>query len=68
MIVKNIESLCRKRGIRINRLETELGFSHGAIRKWDTHPPTIWKVKSVADYFGIKVDDVLEGQSNGGAD
>lgn len=63
MIVENIKSLCRLNGTNINRIEVECKFSHGAIRHWDDNPPSVWKVKAVADLFGVTVDDIIREQT-----
>lgn len=59
MIVGNIRKLAEKSGLSINKLETAVGLSSGTINKWDKNAPSIHKVKAVADYFGVSVDDLL---------
>ena len=59
LILDNIRAICEKRGISTFMLERELGFGDGTITKWKTASPTIGKLKRVADYFGVTVDDLL---------
>ena len=59
VILDNIRTMCEKRGISTFVLERELGFGDGTITKWKTASPTVGKLKRVADYFGVTVDDLL---------
>ena len=60
MITKNIETLCKKKGISISALEKALSFGNNTIAKWETSSPTIARLKAVADYFGCTVDELLK--------
>lgn len=64
MILDNIRMMCAKRGISTFVLERELGFGDGTIRKWKTASPTVGKLKRVADYFGVTVDELLREDSD----
>nr|DAX17795.1 MAG TPA: repressor protein [Caudoviricetes sp.] len=59
VILDNIRAMCAKRGISTFVLERELGFGDGTIIKWKTASPTVGKLKRVADYFGVTVDELL---------
>ena len=59
MILNNLKRICSERGITINRIEQDCGFSHGSVRKWSNHPPTITRAKVVCDYLGIRLDDLF---------
>lgn len=59
MIYENISNLCRNSGISISRLEKEMGFGNATIRGWTNSSPTVEKLKAVADYFGVTVDELL---------
>ena len=61
-----IKELCRSNNISVNQLETELEFSRGSIYKWDVNIPSIEKVKTVADYFGVTIDYLYSDSRNGG--
>ena len=64
VILDNIRMMCAKRGISTFVLERELGFGDGTIIKWKTASPTVGKLKRVADYFGVTVDELLREDSD----
>lgn len=64
LIFKNVLSLCKSRGISIARLERETGLGNATIRGWVTSSPTVEKLKAVADYFGVTVDELLSDDGN----
>ena len=47
--------------ISVSELESELEFSRGSLCKWNVNVPSITKVKAVADYFHVTVDELLKG-------
>ena len=61
MITKNIEALCKQRGISISGLEKQLGFGNSTISKWAKSSPTVERLAAVADYFGVTIDNILSG-------
>lgn len=65
MIYTNIIKLCQSRKISIARLEKETGLGNATIRGWNTSSPTVEKLKAVADYFGVTIDDLLSGPKDG---
>lgn len=64
MIYTNISNLCRENGISIARLERETGLGNATIRGWATSSPTVEKLKAVADYFGVTVDELLSDEQS----
>lgn len=60
MIFANVSRLCRERGISIARLERDLGIGNATIRNWNVSSPTVDKLKRVADYFGVTLDELLQ--------
>lgn len=64
MIYENISRMCQKRGISISRLEKELGFGNATIRGWVSSSPTVERLKAVADYFGVTVDDLISNRND----
>ena len=58
-IYDNIRLLCRDKGRKISELETELGFPRSSIAKWNENIPSVLKVKKVADYFGVTMEELL---------
>ena len=59
MLLNNIATLCRDKGISVAKLEKELGFGNATIRMWAKSSPSIEKVKAVADFFGVSVDRLI---------
>lgn len=62
MILKNISMLCKEKGISIAKLEKEVGLGNGTIGKWAESSPKVDSLKSVADYFGVTVDSLIENR------
>ena len=63
MIFENITQLCKEKGITISRLEKEAGLGNATVRGWEESIPKVDKLKQVADYFGVTVDDLLREES-----
>ena len=59
-MVEKIRDLCREHGTSLWALERELGIGNGVIARWKDSSPRIDKVKLVADYFGVTVDELLK--------
>lgn len=65
MLYDNIKKLCEVKWISIHKLENDLGFSHAFIRKWNESDPGVRKVKKVADYLGVTIEQLLEPEEKG---
>ena len=63
-ITKNIRMLCKKQGISVSDLERTLGFGNGLIGKWEHSSPSISRLKSVANYFGVSIDALISEGDN----
>ena len=59
LLLNNITILCGNKGISIAKLEKELGFGNATIRMWAKASPSVEKVKAVADYFGVSVNQLI---------
>jgi len=59
VILENISRLCKKNNIRIAKLERETGLGNATIRGWKRASPTVDRLKLVADYFGVTLDELL---------
>ena len=59
LILENVKRLCKQKQTSIWALEKALGIGNGTISKWETSSPSVDKLKRVADYFGVTVDDLL---------
>ena len=64
MILEKVVALCEAKGITLYRLENDLNFANGTIRKWDEANPRVDKLKAVADYFGVTIDELLREDTN----
>lgn len=59
MLLKNINQLCKAKGISVAKLERETGISNGTIGRWGVSSPTVENVRKVAEYFGTTVDALI---------
>lgn len=62
LLFENIKYLCNQYGFSIKDLEARVGFSNGQIGKWRTNNPSVYKVKIVADFFGVTIDSLISGK------
>lgn len=58
-LYEKIKFLADKQKISIRRLEENLGYGNGTIRRWEKQTPGVDKIQRVADYFGVSVDYLL---------
>lgn len=59
MLFERIKSLCEEKGISISRLEQETGLGNATVRGWRESSPSVEKLKRVADYLGVTIDDLI---------
>lgn len=59
---ERIKTLCKERGITVNKLEKTLGFGTGYVSKLDNSTPNTAKIKLIADYLGVTVDYLMTGK------
>lgn len=59
---ERLETLRKSRGISQGDLEKELIFSNGSISKWKKSVPTYDRLKKLADYFGVTVEFLRDGE------
>ena len=59
IIKERILKLCKLRKISLHKLEMDLGYGNGTIRKWDKNTPNIEKIRAVANYFDVTMDYIL---------
>ena len=60
MIFDNVKRICDEKGISIWRLEKDLGFSNRSISEWNESEPGIHKVRKVADYLDVSIEELLK--------
>lgn len=62
-MVSKIKALAKSRGLSIMQVEEQCGFGKKSIYDWDAHRPNVDKVKRVADFFGVSMDELLEPET-----
>ena len=63
MLFEKINTLCKKTSITIAKLERECAMGNGTVRGWKNSSPSIEKLKKVADYFEITVDELISEET-----
>lgn len=61
---EKIKELADKKGISINILEEQLGFSRNTIYNMKTKKPNAERVAAIADYFNVSTDYLLGRTDN----
>ncbi|MBR2019436.1 MAG: helix-turn-helix domain-containing protein [Clostridia bacterium] len=66
-ISENITDLRKKRGITQKQLASALHISPQAVSKWETNTsqPDTQTLPLIADYFGVRIDDLFYGKESG---
>lgn len=59
MLLDNIRRLAKKAGVSMAEVEAKAGLGKKTIWRWATISPSADKLKRVADYFGVTVDELL---------
>ena len=62
-IYANIQTICEERNISIAELERQCGFERGSVYKWDKNIPSVIRAKTVADFLGVPVEDLLKDEN-----
>ena len=58
-LIERIKALCKERGITLKDLEDGAGITQNTMGRWGENTPSVDKVKRVADFLGVSVDDLL---------
>lgn len=56
---ERIQELCKKKKVSMNKVETDLGFGKGYISKLGKSTPNIAKIRQIAEYFQVSVNDLI---------
>lgn len=64
MLATKIRKLCRERQTSVAILEEQTGIGKNSIYEWDKSSPSVDKVKRVADYFRVTVDELLREEDS----
>ena len=57
-----VKSLCKRKGVSVNKFEQEAGLAKGYVSKLAKTQPNTATIKKMADYFGITVSQMIEYQ------
>ncbi|WP_308902458.1 helix-turn-helix domain-containing protein [Latilactobacillus curvatus] len=60
MMYDKIKELAKKKGVSINKMEKDLEFGSSTISKWSKSIPSADKLKKVADYLEVDMNELLE--------
>lgn len=60
MLYDKIKEVAKTKSLSIYRIERDLGFSNGSLRKWNNSTPSATSLKKVANYLNVTIDDLLE--------
>lgn len=60
LLYNKIKQLAKKKGIPIYKVESDCGYESGAMCRWNESSPNAKRLKIVADYLGVTVDELLE--------
>jgi len=58
-MLKQIKERAKQQKISVREIERRANVSENSIYRWDDAPPSIDKVKRVADVLECKVDDLI---------
>lgn len=60
MLYNKIKEVAKTKSLSIYRIERDLGFSNGSLRKWNNSTPSATSLKKVANYLNVTSDELLE--------
>lgn len=59
-MVEKIREIAKKRGITLAKIERDLNFAQGYIRKWDIQKPAYDRLLAVAKYLNVPISYIAE--------
>lgn len=65
MLLDNVKSVAKEKKITLSEIEKECGFQRGAISHWNDNVPSVNRVKSVADFLGVDINILIDGDTEG---
>ena len=58
-LYEKIKELAAQKHTSIRKIEEQLGYGNGTIRRWNKNKPNYDKIQAVAKYFNVSVDYLL---------
>lgn len=59
-LFESVRAICKKKEIPVQKVEKDCGLGIHTIRRWGGNEPSIGKVKKVADYLGVGIDELIK--------
>jgi len=59
MVYDKIMALCKERKVPVYQLEKSCGIGNGTIGRWSESNPRVDRLKLVADFFGVTIDELI---------
>jgi len=59
LLYDNVKAACKQQGVTILKMESDLGFPRSSICKWNENEPGVSKVKKVADYLKVDINQLI---------
>lgn len=59
-----IKMLAKEQGVSINKMEKDLEFGSSTISKWSKSILSVDKLKKVADYLDVTIDELLRDEES----
>lgn len=63
-LIDRVQQKCSEKGTNFKRLEQELGFGNGTLRKWAIQKPSYDKVLLVANSLNVSLDWLITGKEH----
>jgi transcriptional regulator with XRE-family HTH domain len=64
-IRERIKQECAKKQISLNKLESDCSLAKGYVSKLDKSVPNATKLQKIADYLGVSLDFLMNGNKDG---
>ena len=62
MLYEKVKDLATKRGVSIQQMEQDLGFSSSYISKWRVSNPSAINLQKVANYLDVTMEELMDGE------
>ena len=63
-LYERMKNICNEKGTNFKRLEQELGFGNGTLRKWENQNPSYDKVVAVANKLNVSLNWLILGKES----